>query len=94
LPAYVGPFDDPVNSNYPVAICRTNLSTGNCIGNYASSVTYNATKGTVFGFSVRVKAAQVATPFDPDKRRVYVNFKQTNVPYFDIAAPSIAVKKQ
>jgi hypothetical protein len=93
LPAYVGPFDDPANSNYPVAICRTNLSTGNCIGHYASSVTYTAAKGTVFGFSVRVKAAQVATPLDPDQRRVYVNFKQTNVPYFHIAAPSIAVKR-
>ena len=94
LPAYVGPFDDPANSNYPVAICRTNLSNGECIGPYASSVTYNAVKGTVFGFSVRVKAPQVATPFDPDKRRVYVNFKRTDVPYFHIAAPSIAVRKQ
>src|SRR6185436_19212457 len=63
-PAYVGPFDDPANSSYPVAICRTNLSDGKCIGNYARSVTYNAVKGTVFGFSVRVKAAQVVTPFD------------------------------
>ena len=93
LPAYVGPFDDPANSNYPVQICRTNLSNGRCIGNYASYVTYTATKGTVFGFSVRVKAAQVVTPFDADKRRVVVNFKQTDVPYFRIAAPSIAVKR-
>ena len=77
LPAYVGPFDDPANSNYTVAICRTNLSNGKCIGSYASSVIYNAVKGTVFGFSVRVKAPQVATPLDPDKRRVYVNFKRT-----------------
>ena len=94
LPAYVGPFDDPANSNYPVAICRTNLSTGKCTGSYASSVSYAASKGTVFGFSVRVKAAQVVTPFDPDKRRVYVNFKLAAAPYFHIAEPSIAVKRQ
>lgn len=94
LPAYVGPFDDPANTKYTVAICRTNLSTGNCIGGYNHSVTYNAVKGTAFGFSVRV-IAPVGTPaFDPDKRRIYVNFKETAAPYFHIAAPSIAVKKQ
>lgn len=92
LAAYVKPFDDPPNSNYLVQICRTNLSTGKCIGKYASFVTYKATKDTVFGFSVRVKGPQVATPFDPDKRRVVVNFKLAKAPYFHIAAPSIAVK--
>jgi hypothetical protein len=93
LPAYVGPFDDPANSNYTVTICRTNPSTGVCFAPYASSVSYNAVKDAVAAFSVRVKAPQVATPLDPDKRRVYVNFKETDLPYFHIAAPSIAVRK-
>jgi len=48
----------------------------------------------VFGFAVRVKAPQVVTPFDPDKRRVYVNFRGADEPYFHIAAPSIAVRAQ
>jgi hypothetical protein len=91
---YVRPYDDPANSHYTVAICRTNLSNGKCIGNYGSSVTYNATKGTVFGFSVRVKAPAGNPAFDPDKRRVYVNFKQPDGPYLHIAVPSIAVRKQ
>ena len=94
VPGYVRPYDDPANSYYTVAICRTNLSTGKCIGNYGSSVTYNATKGTVFGFSVRVKAPAGNPAFDPDKRRVHVNFKQPDAPYLHIAAPSIAVRKQ
>lgn len=94
VPDYDRPFNDPANSYYTVAICRTNLGTGKCIGSYASSVTYNATKGTVFGFSVRVKAPVGTPAFDPDKRRVSVNFKQPEAPFLHIAAPSIAVRKQ
>lgn len=94
LPAYVGPFDDPANSNYTVAICRSNPSTGLCIGHYASSVAYNAVKGAVAAFSVRVRAPSGSPAFDPDKRRVYVNFKLADVPYYHIAAPSVAVRKQ
>jgi hypothetical protein len=93
LPAYVGPFDDPANTKYTVAICRTNLSTGLCVGNYASSVSFSPTKGVEFGFSVRVKAPASARPFDPDQRRVFVNFKMANAPYYHIAATSIAVRK-
>ena len=31
LPAYESPFDDPLNSKFTVAICRTNLTTGACL---------------------------------------------------------------
>lgn len=94
LPAYVGPFDDPANRTFGVAICQTNLSTGKCLAPFARSVTYTAKRTGVFGFSVRVKAPLVATPLDADKRRVYINFKRTDAPYFHIAAPSIAVRAQ
>lgn len=76
-----------------VAICQTNLSTGACIAGYASGVSYNPTKGSVFGFSVPVKAPSGSPAYDPDKRRIFVNFKMSNAPYYHIAAPSIAVKK-
>jgi len=94
VPGYVRPFSDPANSYYTAAICRTNLSTGQCIGGYTSSVIYNATKGTVFSFSVRVKAPAANPGFNPDKRRIQVNFKQPDAPFLHIAAPSIAVRRQ
>lgn len=94
LPAYVGPFDDPPNSNFTVAICRTSLATGACLAQYASSVTYQTALDQTVGFSVRVKAPAGSPAYDPDKRRVYVNFKLADADYFHIAAPSIAVRKQ
>jgi len=94
LPAYVGPFDDPANTTYTVALCRTDLSTGKCLNAYARSLTYTATKNAAFGFSVRVKAPAGAPAFDPDKRRVFVNFKQADAPYLHLAAPSVAVRKR
>jgi hypothetical protein len=94
LPAYVGPFDDPANSDYIVEICRTRSLTGPCLGGYASSVDYPATKDAVATFAVRVKAPAVRTAFAPDKRRVYVNFALTDAPYLRIAAPNVAVRRQ
>jgi hypothetical protein len=94
VPAYEHPFDDPLNTAFPVAICRTNLTTGKCIGRYAGSLTYTATANQTFGFSIRVEAPAGTPDYDPDKRRIYANFKLTDAPYFRIAAPNIAVQKQ
>jgi hypothetical protein len=37
---------------------------------------------------------EVAPAFDPDKRRVYVNFDLADLPYLRVGTPSIAVRKQ
>jgi len=94
LPRYERPFDDDPNTAFQVAICRVNPATGKCIGGYTDSVTYEATKGKAFRFSVRVKAPANAPAYDPDKRRIYANFKLVDLPYFHIATPNIAVKKK
>jgi hypothetical protein len=94
LPFYESPFDDAPNSKFIVAICRTNLSTGACLAPYASSASYQTAANQTVGFSVRVRARAGTPAYDPDKRRVYVNFKLAEAPYFHIAAPSIAVRKQ
>jgi hypothetical protein len=94
LPAYVGPFDDPPNTRFTTEICRTNPSNGTCMGAYSTDVIYTATKNAVATFSVRVKAPTGAVPLNPERRRVFVNFKLADVPYFKVGAPSIAVRKQ
>lgn len=91
---YEKPFDDSLDSHFTAEICRTDPVTGNCLEPFSLEAVYTAKENAEATFSVRVKAPNLDPGFDPDRRRIYVNFKQADAPYLVVGAPSIAVRKQ
>jgi hypothetical protein len=60
----------PVN----IALCRTNPSTGQCVGEIGPGVTMQVESGQTTSFAVFVTGA-ATIPFDPAAHRVFVRFK-------------------
>lgn len=96
-PLYAHPFDETDPSElYTAKICRTNAS-GNCIGSFSDSVTYQAAKNGKATFAIRVKAPSGDPGFDPAQRRMFVDF-QVSDPLSEISgalvgSTSVAVHK-
>ena len=96
-PQYVYPFTDTnPASRFTVSVCRTSSINGGCIASATASVQFASPVNSINTFRVFVRAPTVNPGYNPDTRRVFLDFKQ-NPPKGSSPAPvgttSIAVKR-
>ena len=77
-PRYERPYTDTnPNSYFSALICQTASVSGACLATPAANVQYSAPVNSTKTFRVFVYAPAVNPGFDPDNRRIFVDFKQT-----------------
>ena len=97
FPHYVWPYTDTdPNARFTTLVCQTASISGACLAAPAQSVQFASAVNSTKTFRVFVRGPSVNPGFDPDNRRVFVDFKQNPPAGFSnalVGTVSIAVRR-